>query len=63
MEGRKQQQNKSTLQANKLQMRQEKRVSDKETDLREKQMEIWITNTVSLFKNRVQFRDEVQTLI
>ena len=44
MEERKQQQSKSTLQANKLQMRQEKRVSDKETDLREKQMEIWITN-------------------
>ena len=63
MEERKQQQSKSTLQANKLQMRQEKRESDKETDLREKQMEIWITNTVSLFNNRVQFRGEVQTLI
>lgn len=39
-----------------------KKVSDKETDLREKQMETWITTIVSLFLNRVQFRDEVQTL-
>ena len=37
-------------------------MSDKETDLREKQMETWITTIVSLFLNRVQFRDEVQTL-
>lgn len=54
---------KGIWQANKSQMRQERRkVSEKETDLGEKQMATWITTLVSFFI-RVQFRDEVQILI
>lgn len=44
-------------------MRQEKRkVSQKETDLGEKQIITWIT-TIGSFFYRIQFRGGVQTLI